>query len=85
MGKAASAVFGVGFVTLQTLSYKGYIQINHDAMKKEVERMMDFNNDGKVDWSDAEQAKKYLMGILNYNLPSGSGFGAGFAGGLRSG
>ena len=54
-------------------------------MKKDVEKMMDLNDDGKVDWSDAEQAKESLMSIIGYNLPSGSGFGAGFAGGFRSG
>ena len=49
IGKAGAIVFGLGFMTLQTLQYSGYITVDHDRMKNEVTKWMDFNEDGKVD------------------------------------
>ncbi len=48
--------FGVGgiFITIQTLSYNGYIQVNMDKLEKDVDSIMDLNHDGKVDIKDAE-------------------------------
>lgn len=43
------------------------------------------NKDGKVDSNDGNRAYEKLMEVLTYNLPSGSGFAAGFIGGVRSG
>lgn len=78
-------VIGLGFMTLQTLSYSGYIQIDHDRMKKEVENWMDLNDDGKVDSDDTAIGFKKIMSVLEYNMPAGGGFAAGFIGGIRSG
>jgi len=84
-GRMAAVVFGMGFVALQTLQYSGYIQVDHDKLRKHVEGLFDLNNDGVVDQDDATQAYAKALAILEYNLPAGGGFGAGFLGGLRSG
>lgn len=85
VGKVASVVFGLGFVTLQSLSYAGYLQIDHSALKKDVENALDLNKDGKVDDDDAMIVYDKLMEILQFNMTGGSGFVAGFLGGFRSG
>lgn len=85
IGKVGAIVFGLGFMSLQSLSYAGYIKVDHERIKNKVESIMDLNDDGKVDKEDADQAMEKVFEVLNYNLPAGSGFGAGFIGGLRSG
>lgn len=72
-------------MTLQSLSYSGYITVDHDRMKKEVEGWMDLNKDGKVDVEDSKIAYKKVLSVLEYNMPGGGGFVAGFVGGIRSG
>ena len=85
VGKVASVVFGLGFATLQTLSYAGYIDVDHTQLQKDVEKVMDFNKDGKVDAKDGEQAMDKVMEVLQFGMPGGAGFTAGFVGGFRSG
>ena len=76
---------GLGFMTLQTLAYKGYIQIDHGKLKEEMYNMMDFNKDGQIDLDDGQIALQEILKVLQYGVPSGSGFGAGFISGIRSG
>lgn len=83
-GQLAATVLGIGFVSLQTLSYFGYIDIKHDKFKQTVEARMDVNNDGKVDKNDLHVYYEQLMGVLTYNLPSGCGFVGGFLGGIKT-
>lgn len=85
VGRAVAGVLGLGFLVLQTLSYQGYVTVDHNRLKKEVEGYLDFNKDGKIDQADGEIATKKVMEVLQFNLPAGSGFGVGFIGGLRSG
>ena len=85
VGKVASIVFGLGFATLQTLSYAGYIDVDHTQLQKDVERVMDFNKDGKVDGKDGEHAMGKVMEVLQFGMTGGAGFAAGFVGGFRSG
>jgi len=70
---------------LQTLSYYGYIHVDHVRIRRDVEDYFDFNRDGVVDRDDGRIAYAKAMEILKFNLPGGSGFGAGFVGGLRAG
>jgi uncharacterized membrane protein (Fun14 family) len=84
-GKVASIVFGLGFAALQTLSYAGYIQIDHVQLQKDVEKAMDLNSDGKVDAKDGEKAVQKVLEILQFGMPGGAGFVTGFIGGFRSG
>lgn len=85
VGKTAAVVFGLGFMSLQTLSYYGYVKVDHGQIKKDVESLLDLNKDGRIDRSDGELAYDKLMSVLQFSLPGGSGFAAGFVGGIRSG
>jgi uncharacterized membrane protein (Fun14 family) len=75
----------MGFVVMQTLQYSGYIQVDHGKLRKDVESMFDLDQDGDVDEDDANMAYLKVLSVLQYNMPAGGGFGAGFLGGLRSG
>jgi len=59
--------------------------VDHGQIKKDFDDFLDLNEDGKVDKEDASLAYNKLMKVLEFNLPAGGGFAAGFAGGLRSG
>jgi uncharacterized membrane protein (Fun14 family) len=72
-------------VTLQTLSYNGYVKVDHVHIEKKVKNLMDLNADGAVDSKDGTIAYNKVLEVLQYNLPSGSGFAVGFVGGLRAG
>jgi uncharacterized membrane protein (Fun14 family) len=83
-GQIAATALGIGFVTLQTLQYYGYIEISHDKFKTTLENAFDHDKDGKVDRRDIQQSFDRLLGVLTYNMPSGAGFVGGFLGGIRS-
>jgi FUN14 domain-containing protein 1 len=85
IGKAGAIVFGLGFMTLQTLSYSGYIQVDHEKLKSDLYQNLDLNEDGKVDAEDKNIALDKVMKVLQFNMPAGGGFAAGFVGGIRSG
>ena len=61
------------------------MKVDHGRIKKDFDDFLDLNNDGTVDKDDAELAYTKLLKILEFNLPAGGGFAAGFVGGLRSG
>lgn len=84
IGKVVGFVFGLGFIGLQSLQHYGYIQIDHNQLKKDVEKVLDRNNDGIVDKDDLTIVSNEVIDILSTNIPSGSGFMAGFVGGIRS-
>lgn len=85
VGKAVATVFGLGFVCLQTLSYYGYVTVDHKRIEQQVESALDLNQDGVVDQEDAKLAFQKVTSVLEFGMPSGGGFVAGFVGGLRSG
>lgn len=53
-------------------------------IKKDFENMLDLNSDGKIDSEDGTIAKNKILEVLQFNMPAGGGFAAGFVGGLRS-
>jgi len=75
----------MGFIALQTLNYYGYVKVDHGQIQKDFNDLMDLNDDGKVDKEDAALAYNKILKVLEFNLPAGGGFAAGFAGGLRTG
>ena len=96
LGRIASVSLGVAFLGLQGLAYSGYIDVNHDKIAYEVEKILDRNKDGKVDVEDLKGVIEDVKSVAGYGLEnsgkkegellvSGSGFGLGFYGGLRSG
>ncbi|GKZ00520.1 hypothetical protein MPSEU_001004400 [Mayamaea pseudoterrestris] len=83
IGRATATVLGLGFITLQTLAYNGYIEVNHTKIQETIEKYMDLNQDGRIDQHDASAAYRKMLKVLEFNLPAGSGFAAGFFGGVR--
>ena len=61
------------------------MKVDHVQIQKDVEDFMDLNDDGKVDSKDGAMAYNKVLEVLEYNLPSGSGFAVGFVSGVRSG
>lgn len=72
-------------MSLQALSYYGYINVDHKQLERDFTKAVDLNNDGKIDAEDGKILMDKLLHVLQFNLPSGGGFVAGFYGGLRSG
>ena len=72
------------FVLIQTLSFNGYLKVDYNKFKEDVEDILDVNEDGKLDEKDAEVAMKKAIDIVSYQMPSGSGFTAGLVMGLRA-
>eukprot|EP01041_Mallomonas_annulata_P006691 gene6691-13555_t len=84
VSKIVGVLAGGMFITIQYLGYKGYIDVNYKKLQKDVENIMDFNKDGKVDITDFQTAYGNVHSVLSYNMPQGGGFTAGFVAGLRS-
>eukprot|EP00593_Proboscia_inermis_P011100 CAMPEP_0171302934 /NCGR_PEP_ID=MMETSP0816-20121228/12413_1 /TAXON_ID=420281 /ORGANISM="Proboscia inermis, Strain CCAP1064/1" /LENGTH=228 /DNA_ID=CAMNT_0011781809 /DNA_START=12 /DNA_END=698 /DNA_ORIENTATION=+ len=84
VGRAGSFVLGVGFCGLQGLAYAGYIHVDFDKMNKDFSKALDMNEDGVVDELDIRKGYGKIMDVLEFNVPAGSGFGAGFLMGLRT-
>ena len=82
---ASTFATGLGFVSLQTLSFYGYVKVDHGQMQKDFNDFLDFNKDGSIDRADGEIAYNKLMKVLQFNIPAGGGFAAGFLFGVRSG
>ena len=95
IGKVASITLGASFLALQTLAYNGYIDVHHEKLQKQVEGMLDRNNDGVVDSEDLKGMLDDVKKVAGFGLDddstneklyaSGGGFTMGFYGGLRSG
>ena len=75
---------GLGFVTLQALSYSGYVHVDYNKMRADVVKVLDLNQDGKLDQDDLTLFHDQAMEVLTYYVSAGSGFGAGFYAGVRS-
>ncbi|KAF4684865.1 hypothetical protein FOZ60_007173 [Perkinsus olseni] len=86
VGKAAAVTFGVVFVTFQAAAQAGYVNVNWDAVQRDVMKGLDMDGDGEVTEMDAREAVvravNYLYG--EYRIAAGS-FMAGFVLGVRKG
>lgn len=85
VGKILAVTVGGVFCLLQALAYNGYITVDHDKIEKDFNSHFDINKDGSLDSSDLRVLYDKVYNVLNYNVPSGSGFAAGLILGLRSG
>ena len=68
IGRVASLTFGVGFVILQVMAYNGYIDVNHDRLRKQIEEVLDRNGDGKVDTEDLERVVEEVKRVVGFGL-----------------
>ena len=77
-------MIGVAFIGLQALSYYGYISISWRKVQSDLYSVVDQNNDGKVDAKDLIAFWKNFQTMMTTNLPSSSGFAAGFLLGFKN-
>jgi FUN14 family len=59
--------------------------VDHGTIQKDFQDFLDLNKDGKVDMEDGKLVYNKVLKVLEFNLPAGGGFAAGFLGGLRTG
>ena len=85
VGKFGAFIFGTAFALFQSLSYAGYITINYDKVGQDLSKVLDLNADGKLNDADGKALYDKAMDVIGFNIPTGSGFAAGFALGLRYG
>lgn len=83
MSSIVAFLLGGMFIVVQVLSYNGYMLVNYDRVKKDVEEVLDLNKDGVLDGKDAEVAINKLTDVLTYNMPASGGFTAGLFLGLK--
>lgn len=85
VGKFGAFVFGTGFALFQSLSYAGYITINYEKVGQDLSKVLDLNADGKLSEADGKVLYDKALDVIGFNMPTGGGFAAGFALGLRYG
>lgn len=82
VSKVSAVVLGFFFISIQTLSYNGYLKVNMDKLQKDVDGALDLNKDGKVDMQDLKVAydkvrfflsTKFSLHYLYCTVVSGSG------------
>ncbi|KAF4717962.1 hypothetical protein FOZ63_022346 [Perkinsus olseni] len=86
VGKAAAVTFGVVFVTFQAAAQAGYVNVNWDAVQRDVMKGLDMDGDGEVTEMDAREAVVRAVNYLTENTGIAAGsFMAGFVLGVRKG
>ena len=78
LGKEVAVIIGLGFATLQSLSYLGYIDIDYNKLKNDAIKSLDQDGDADFDYVDLLMIWKRIKAVLLYNLPSSGGFTTGF-------
>ncbi|CEL92425.1 unnamed protein product [Vitrella brassicaformis CCMP3155] len=81
--RVAVTMAGLGYISLQTLAYKGYISINWPKIEKDVTDVLDLDKDGQITHKDFQIGAIKLQKFLMFGLPSAAGFGTGFWLGMR--
>eukprot|EP00922_Rhytidocystis_sp_ex-Travisia-forbesii_P063937 GHVS01095085.1.p1 GENE.GHVS01095085.1~~GHVS01095085.1.p1 ORF type:complete len:157 (-),score=38.15 GHVS01095085.1:393-863(-) len=81
--KVTAVLCGMGFMSLQMLSYYGYVHIDWRRVEEDVQNAFDINKDGQVDHKDFQMLKQKLLHVLTWGMPSAAGFGTGFVLGLK--
>lgn len=83
VAKATALLIGGTAILFQTLSHRGYVDINKDRVKNDVNTVLDLNQDGEIDERDAQFAYNKVNAMLGKHIPTGGGFSAGLFFGLR--
>lgn len=78
LGREVAVIIGLGFATLQSLSYLGYIDIDYNKLKNDAIKSLDQDGDNDFDYMDLLHIWKRVKAVLLYNLPSSGGFTTGF-------
>jgi uncharacterized membrane protein (Fun14 family) len=92
VGNLATFMVGGVFFMFQMAAYQGYVTIHWDAVEKDLNGLLDFNNrdDGRADGTDvttmSEEKVHEIVGMLTHNTKGAlGGFAGGFFMGWRSG
>ncbi|ETI37231.1 hypothetical protein F443_16760 [Phytophthora nicotianae P1569] len=85
VSKLGAVAIGSLFVLLQCASYSGYVDVDYKKLERDFKSYLDINKDGVFDTKDVDSMYKSVMKVLEFSLPAGSGFAAGFILGFRSG
>ncbi|KAK1943082.1 FUN14 domain-containing protein 1 [Phytophthora citrophthora] len=85
VSKLGAVAIGSLFILLQCASYSGYVDVDYKKLERDVKSYLDVNKDGVFDTKDLDSMYKSVMKVLEFSLPAGSGFAAGFMIGFRSG
>eukprot|EP00051_Salpingoeca_urceolata_P015133 m.194689 g.194689 ORF g.194689 m.194689 type:complete len:172 (+) comp18300_c0_seq5:199-714(+) len=76
---------GAGFVALQLLAHKGYIDVHWDVFAADIRGALDHDGDGKVGREDVKVMARKGLGVLTHRVPDAAGFGMGFVYGFSQG
>jgi uncharacterized membrane protein (Fun14 family) len=76
---------GLGFVFLQYLSSKGYVNVDWRRMEKGYQSQLDTDHDGKVTMHDLSVKRDSFIDMLTSNVQFKSSFVVGFLVGARYG
>ncbi|RMX67327.1 hypothetical protein KXD40_009687 [Peronospora effusa] len=85
VSKLGAVTVGTFFIILQCASFSGYVNVNYKKLKRDLKGYLDIDQDGVLDTKDLDSLYKLVMEVLEFSLPAGSGFAAGFILGFRSG
>ncbi|CAO3609404.1 unnamed protein product [Cunninghamella echinulata] len=85
VGKLFAMIIGVGFISLQYLSFNGFITIHWDRMEGNYQKQLGAEKDGRVTRKHVTNKWNAFVGFLTYNLQFKSTFLVGLYGGLRYG
>lgn len=83
ISRASALIVGSLFIGMQYASYYGYLDVNYRKIERSFRQYFDINQDGNVDQKDFDLLKDDITKVLEFNIPAGSGFGAGLLLGLR--
>eukprot|EP00164_Ancoracysta_twista_P000766 GFYU01001007.1.p1 GENE.GFYU01001007.1~~GFYU01001007.1.p1 ORF type:complete len:245 (-),score=48.60 GFYU01001007.1:192-926(-) len=85
IGRRAAFALGIGFLTLQGLSYMGYIDVKWSKVEKDLKDVVDKDGDGNIDASELKDAFNRFCDAMKANLPSSAGFSTGLMLGVKYG
>eukprot|EP00735_Rhodelphis_limneticus_P015204 TRINITY_DN9387_c0_g1::TRINITY_DN9387_c0_g1_i1::g.28359::m.28359 TRINITY_DN9387_c0_g1::TRINITY_DN9387_c0_g1_i1::g.28359 ORF type:complete len:220 (-),score=43.01,sp/E1BWM5/FUND1_CHICK/29.17/5e-11,FUN14/PF04930.10/8.4e+02,FUN14/PF04930.10/9.8e-21,EF-hand_1/PF00036.27/2.5e+03,EF-hand_1/PF00036.27/0.024,EF-hand_6/PF13405.1/3.6e+03,EF-hand_6/PF13405.1/0.088,EF-hand_5/PF13202.1/0.051,EF-hand_7/PF13499.1/0.051,DUF399/PF04187.8/0.13,EF-hand_8/PF13833.1/0.36 TRINITY_DN9387_c0_g1_i1:126-740(-) len=85
VGKVALFSAGSVFLLFQLAAQSGYISINWEALERDFNKILDRNQDGKVDQDDLKILFAIVEGTASFQVPAAAGFAPMFYMGWRSG
>ncbi|KAI8614263.1 FUN14 family-domain-containing protein [Chytriomyces sp. MP71] len=78
IAKGAGLAVGLGFMSLQALTYTGVVKVDWEQIETQVAKGLDADGDGKITQNDFKLMGLRLIHNLGRDLPSAGGFAGGF-------
>ncbi|KAI9343652.1 FUN14 family-domain-containing protein [Obelidium mucronatum] len=85
IAKGAGLAVGLGFMSLQALTYSGFVKVDWSKFENMAVQKLDVDLDGKLTQNDFKIMATRLLHNLVTDLPSAGGFSAAFFLGFRYG